>query len=46
MVPGDLAMAKLHEAVIAAVAVRPLLDRRIGETFDITGPAALTQAHP
>jgi len=41
---GDLAMAMLHEADIAAVAVRSLLDGRVGETFDITGPAALTQA--
>lgn len=41
---GDLAMAMLHEADIAAVAVRSLLDGRTGETFDITGPAALTQA--
>ncbi|MFL6118627.1 NAD(P)H-binding protein [Actinophytocola sp.] len=40
---GDLAMAMLHEADIAAVAVRSLLDGRLGETFDITGPAALTQ---
>jgi uncharacterized protein YbjT (DUF2867 family) len=41
---GDLAMAMLHEADIAAVAVRSLLDGRVGETFDLTGPAALTQA--
>jgi uncharacterized protein YbjT (DUF2867 family) len=40
---GDLAMALLHEADIAAVAVRSLLDGRLGETLDITGPAALTQ---
>jgi uncharacterized protein YbjT (DUF2867 family) len=41
---GDLAMAMLHEADIAAVAVRSLLDGLAGRTFDITGPAALTQA--
>lgn len=41
---GDLAMAMLHEADIAAVAVRALLDHRTGETFDLTGPQALTQA--
>lgn len=41
---GDLAMAMLHEADIAAVAVRSLLDGRVGETFGITGPEALTQA--
>ncbi|WP_133908695.1 NAD(P)H-binding protein [Actinophytocola oryzae] len=40
---GDLAMAMLHEADIAAVAVRSLLDGRVGETFDLTGPEALTQ---
>jgi uncharacterized protein YbjT (DUF2867 family) len=40
---GDLAMAMLHEADIAAVAVRSLLDGRTGETFDLTGPQALTQ---
>jgi uncharacterized protein YbjT (DUF2867 family) len=41
---GDLGMAMLHEADIAAVAVRSLLDGRTGETFDLTGPQALTQA--
>jgi uncharacterized protein YbjT (DUF2867 family) len=41
---GDLAMAMLHEADIAAVAVRSLLDGRAGEAFDLTGPEALTQA--
>jgi uncharacterized protein YbjT (DUF2867 family) len=41
---GDLAMAMLHEADIAAVAVRSLLDGRVGETFGITGPEALPQA--
>jgi uncharacterized protein YbjT (DUF2867 family) len=37
-------MAMFHEADIAAVAVRALLDHRVGETFDLTGPQALTQA--
>ena len=41
---GDLAMAMLHEADIADVAVRSLLDGRTGETYDLTGPEALTQA--
>lgn len=41
---GDLAMAMLHEADIAAVAVRSLLDGRVGEAYDLTGPEALTQA--
>lgn len=41
---GDLAMAMLHEADIAAVAVRALLDGLAGKVFDLTGPAALTQA--
>ena len=41
---GDLAMAMLHEDDIAAVAVRSLLDGLVGETFDLTGPEALTQA--
>ena len=41
---GDLALAMLHEADIAAVAVRSLLDGLVGRTFDITGPEALTQA--
>jgi uncharacterized protein YbjT (DUF2867 family) len=41
---GDLAMAMLHEADIAAVAVRALLDGRVGQVYDLTGPEALTQA--
>lgn len=41
---GDLGMALLHEADIAAVAVRSLLDGLTGELFDLTGPAVLTQA--
>jgi uncharacterized protein YbjT (DUF2867 family) len=41
---GDLAMAMLHEADIAAVAVRSLLDGRVGVTYELTGPEALTQA--
>jgi len=42
---GDLAMAMLHEADIAAVAVRALTDTAcVGEVYDLTGPAALTQA--
>jgi uncharacterized protein YbjT (DUF2867 family) len=40
---GDLAMAMLHEADIAAVAVRALLDGRVGQLYEITGPEALTQ---
>src|SRR6266540_2923150 len=42
---GDLAMAMLHEADIAAVAVRALTGAaRAGEVYHLTGPAALTQA--
>ena len=41
---GDLAMAMLHEVDIADVAVRSLADCRVGETYDLTGPEALTQA--
>jgi uncharacterized protein YbjT (DUF2867 family) len=43
-VHGDLAMAMLHEDDIAAVAVRSLLGGLAGETLDLTGPEALTQA--
>ena len=41
---GDLGMAMLHEADIAAVAVRALTDSACaGEVYDLTGPAVLTQ---
>lgn len=33
----------IHERDIAAVAVRALLDRRVGEKFELTGPETLTQ---
>jgi len=42
---GDLGLAMLHEADIAAVAVRALTDAACaGEVYDLTGPAVLTQA--
>lgn len=33
----------IHERDIAAVAVRAVLDRRVGEKFELTGPETLTQ---
>ena len=40
---GNAATAPIDPRDIAAVAVRALLDRRVGEAFMLTGPQSLTQ---
>lgn len=40
---GNAATAPIDPRDIAAVAVRALLDRRVGEAYAITGPESLTQ---
>ena len=40
---GDAATAPVDPRDIAAVAVRALLDQRVGEAFELTGPQSLTQ---